>query len=316
MAAKEIQMDINLVHPELRKATASFPKLPVGSNFGRKLTRLLLPLLLPKTKVPEGVTIEWVKAATGQRLRVYTPAGTKTRPAMLYIHGGGMMIGAPQMDDGLLSNLASELDILIVSPEYRLAPEHPYPAPVDDCHEAWQWMLANSSKLGIDSSRIAIGGESAGGGLAAGLVLRIHDEGGQRPIAQWLLCPMLDDRTAQDRTLDGVDHFIWNNKLNLAGWSSYLSTKFGTEQVPAYAAPSRRSDFNGLPKAWIGVGDVELFYQEDKKYAENLKAAGVSCELDVVAGGPHAFEGMVPEAEVSKDYLARAKAWLGKALNL
>jgi acetyl esterase/lipase len=307
-------MDINLVHPELRKATASFPKLPVGSNFGRKLTRLLLPLLLPKTKVPQGVSIEWVKAASGQKLRVYSPAGTKTRAALLYIHGGGMMIGAPQMDDGLLSNLAAELDILIVSPEYRLAPEHPYPAPVDDCHEAWQWLLTNSSELGIDTKRIAIGGESAGGGLAAGLVLRIHDEGGQRPIAQWLLCPMLDDRTSQDRTLDGVDHYIWNNKLNLAGWSSYLSTKFGTDQVPVYAAPSRRSDFNGLPKAWIGVGDVELFYQEDKKYAENLKAAGVPCELDVVAGGPHAFEGMVPDAQVSKDYMARAKSWLRTAL--
>jgi acetyl esterase/lipase len=225
-----------------------------------------------------------------------------------------MMIGAPQMDDGLLSNLAAELDILIVSPEYRLAPEHPYPAPVDDCHEAWQWMLANSSKLGIDTKIIAIGGESAGGGLAAGLVLRIHDEGGQRPIAQWLYCPMLDDRTATDRSLDATDHYIWNNKLNLAGWTSYVGNKIGTDQVPSYAAPARRVDFNGLPKAWIGVGDVELFYQEDKKYAESLKAAGVPCELDVVAGGPHAFEGMVPNAQVSKDYMARAKSWLRNAL--
>ena len=175
-------------------------------------------------------------------------------------------------------------------------------------------MLSNSSQRGIDTKRIAIGGESAGGGLAAGLVLRIHDEGGQRPIAQWLLCPMLDDRTAQDRTLDGVDHFIWNNKLNLAGWSSYLSTKFGTDQVPAYAAPSRRSDFNGLPKAWIGVGDVELFYEEDKKYAERLTAAGVACEIDVVAGGPHAFEGLAANAQVSKDYISRAKSWLRSAL--
>ena len=307
-------MDINLVHPELQKATASFPKLPVGSGFGRKLTRLLLPLLLPKTKVPNGISIAWVKAASGQKLRVYTPAASKTRAALLYIHGGGMMIGAPQMDDGLLSNLAAELHILIVSPEYRLAPENPYPAPVDDCHEAWQWMLTNSSKLGIDTSRIAIGGESAGGGLAAGVVLRIHDEGGQRPIAQWLYCPMLDDRTAQDRSLDATDHFIWNNKLNLAGWTSYLGKRIGTDLVPSYAAPSRRVDFNGLPKAWIGVGDVELFYQEDKKYAESLKAAGVPCELDVVAGGPHAFEGMAPDAQVSKDYLARAKSWLRNAL--
>jgi len=307
-------MDINLVHPELRKATAAFPKLPVDSGFGRKLTRLLLPMLLPKTKVPAGISIEWVKAASGQKLRVYTPAGTKTRAALLYIHGGGMMIGAPQMNDGLLSNLAADLDILIVSPEYRLAPEHPYPAPVDDCHEAWQWMLSNSTQRGIDTKRIAIGGESAGGGLAAGLVLRIHDEGGQRPIAQWLFCPMLDDRTALDRSLDALDHYIWSNKLNLSGWSSYVGTKIGTDQVAAYAAPARRVDFNGLPKAWIGVGDVELFYQEDKKYAERLSAAGVACELDVVAGGPHAFQGMAPDAQVSKDYSNRAKTWLRRAL--
>ena len=274
----------------------------------------MLPLLLPKAKVPHGISIEWIKAASGQRLRVYTPARSKTRAALLYIHGGGMMIGAPQMDDGLLSNLAAELDILIVSPEYRLAPEHPYPAPIDDCHEAWQWMLDNSSQRGIDTKKIAIGGESAGGGLAAGLVLRIHDEGGPRPIAQWLFCPMLDDRTAIDRSLDQVDHYIWSNKLNLAGWTSYLGAKIGTEQVPSYAGPSRRVDYNGLPKAWIGVGDVELFYQEDKKYAENLKAAGVPCELDVVAGGPHAFEGLAPEAQVSKDYMARAKSWLKAAL--
>lgn len=307
-------MDINLVHPELRKAVASFPKLPVDSNFGRKLTRLLLPLLLPKAKVPKNVKIELVKASSGQRLRVYTPDGNKTRAALLYIHGGGMMIGAPQMDDGLLSNLAAELDILIVSPEYRLAPEHPYPAPVDDCHEAWQWMLSNSSKLEIDTNRIAIGGESAGGGLAAGLVLRIHDEGGQRPIAQWLLCPMLDDRTAMDRSLDGIDHYIWNNKLNLAGWSSYLGNKIGTEQVPPYAAPSRRVDLNGLPKTWIGVGDVELFFEEDKAYADKLSSAGVACKLEIVHGAPHAFEGLAPDSQLSKDYLASAKSWLGTAL--
>ena len=307
-------MDIKLIHPELKKATASFPKLPVGSGFGRALTRLLLPLLLPKSKPPVGISFEWKKTSSGQRLRVYSPTGTKTRAAMLYIHGGGMMIGTPQMDDGLLSNLASELDIVIVSPEYRLAPEQPYPAPLDDCQEAWQWMLDDFSRLGIDTKKIAIGGESAGGGLAAGLVLRIHDEGGQRPVAQWLFCPMLDDRTALDRSLDSVDHFVWNNKLNLAGWSSYLGREFGTEQVSAYAAPARRIDFNGLPKAWIGVGDVELFYEEDKKYAQRLSAAGVQCELDVVAGGPHAFEGMAPDAQVSKDYLSRAKGWLKKAL--
>jgi acetyl esterase/lipase len=307
-------MDINQIHPELRKATASFPKLPVTSRLGRAITRSLLPLLLPRIKTPTGIPISKEKTAGGLDLRIYTPTGSKNRAAMLYIHGGGMMIGSPAMDDALLASTASELDIVIVSPDYRLAPENPYPSAIDDCNEAWHFMLNNAAKLEIDTKRIAIGGESAGGGLAAGSVLRIHDEGGTQPIAQWLFCPMLDDRTALDRTLDDVNHFIWDNKLNLAGWTSYLGAQIGANDVSAYAAPARRKDLKGLPKAWIGVGDIELFYEEDRKYAEALQAAGVDCELDVVAGGPHAFEGLAPKTPVSIDYVSRAKAWLKKAL--
>jgi acetyl esterase/lipase len=225
-----------------------------------------------------------------------------------------MMIGSPAMDDALLAGTAAELDIVIVSPDYKLAPENPYPAAVDDCNSAWNWIHQNLSQRGIDGNRIAIGGESAGGGLAAGLVLRIHDEGGPQPVAQWLFCPMLDDRTALDRSLDEIDHFVWNNKMNLVGWKSSLGKTFGTDQVSAYAAPARRESLEGLPKAWIGVGDVELFYEEDKAYANRLTAAGVPCELDTVSGAPHAFEGLAPESELAKDYLSRAKTWLKAAL--
>jgi acetyl esterase/lipase len=307
-------MDINLIHPELRKATASFPKLPITSDFGRALTRSLLPLLLPKVKTPTGITIEQLKTPAGLKLRIYAPAGQNNRAAMLYIHGGGMIIGSPAMDDALLSSIASELDIVIVSPEYRLAPEHPYPAAMDDCHSAWQWIQGNLASRGIDSTRIAIGGESAGGGLAAGLVLRIHDEGGPQPVAQWLFCPMLDDKTALDRSLDDVDHFVWNNKMNLVGWTSYVGKDIGTDRVSAYSAPARRQDLKGLPKAWIGVGDVELFFEENKAYANKLTAAGVPCELDVVSGAPHAFEGVAPESKLARDYMIRAKAWLKASL--
>ncbi len=307
-------MDLNLIAPELRKATASFPKLPVTSGFGRFITRALLPLLLPSPKTPAGVSIEQVKTASGVLLRLYTPSGRRTRAAMVYIHGGGMMIGSPKMDDLLLSTTASELDIIIVSPQYRLAPENPYPAALDDCQEAWQWLLDNSSQKEIDTSRMAIGGESAGGGLAAGLVLRLHDEGGIQPLAQWLFCPMLDDKTALDRSLDEVDHFVWNNKMNLVGWKSYLGKAIGTDKVSAYAAPARRADFSGLPKAWIGVGDVELFFEENKEYAAKLSGAGVACELDIVAGAPHAFEGLAPDSNLAKAYLTRAKEWLRAAL--
>jgi acetyl esterase/lipase len=307
-------VDINLIHPELRKATASFPKLPIASGIGRALTRSLLPLLLPKPKTPAGVTIEQLKTQAGLKLRVYSPAGDKTRAAMLYIHGGGMIIGSPAMDDALLSGIAAELDIVVVSPEYRLAPEHPYPAAMDDCRAAWQWIQENLSERGIDRTRIAIGGESAGGGLAAGLVLRIHDEGGPQPVAQWLFCPMLDDKTALDRSLDQVDHFVWNNKMNLVGWTSYLGKDIGSDRVSIYAAPARREDLKGLPKAWIGVGDVELFYEEDKAYANKLTSAGVPCEIDVVSGAPHAFEGVAPDSQLAKDYMAKAISWLKASL--
>lgn len=307
-------MDINLIHPELRKATASFPKLPVTSGIGRVITRALLPMLLPRTKAPAGISIEQAKTSSGLKLRIYTPAGQKTRAAILYIHGGGMMIGSPAMDDALLSTTAAELDIVIVSPEYRLAPENPYPAAVDDCHSAWTWLLVNSPAKQIDRNRIAVGGESAGGGLAAGLVLRLHDEGGIQPLAQWLFCPMLDDRTALNRSLDALDHFVWNNKMNLVGWKSYLGDKLGTDQVSDYAAPARRISLHGLPKTWIGVGDVELFFEEDKAYADKLSSAGVACKLDIVHGAPHAFEGLAPNSQLAKDYLASAKSWLRAAL--
>jgi acetyl esterase/lipase len=234
---------------------------------------------------------------------------------MLYIHGGGMMIGSPAMDDALLAATAAELDIVIVSPDYRLAPEHPYPAPLDDCHSAWKWMQDNLSSREMDGKRIAIGGESAGGGLAAGLVLRLHDEGGSQPVAQWLFCPMLDDRTALDRSLDDLDHYVWNNKMNLVGWRSYLGSSFGADQVSAYAAPARSTEFKGLPRTWIGVGDVELFFDENKAYAGKLGATGVPCQLDIVAGAPHAFEGLAPDSELAKDYLAKAKSWLKAALH-
>jgi acetyl esterase/lipase len=308
-------VDINKIQPELRKATASFPKLPVTSRFGRALTRSLLPLLVPRPKTPAGITIEQLKTPSGVKLRVYSPTGAKTRAAMLYIHGGGMMIGSPAMDDALLAGTAAELDIVIVSPDYKLAPENPYPAALNDCHAAWKWILDNLTQRRIDGNRIAIGGESAGGGLAAGLVLRIHDEGGSQPVAQWLFCPMLDDRTALDRSLDDLDHFVWNNKMNLVGWSSYLGNDIGADKVSAYAAPARRTNFKGLPATWIGVGDVELFYEENKAYAAKLADAGVACELDVVSGAPHAFEGLAPDSKLAKDYLARAKSWLSAALS-
>jgi acetyl esterase/lipase len=309
-------MDINNIHPQLRAATKSFPKLPVASGFGRFVTRLLLPLLVPRAKDLDGLAIENVTTAAGLKLRIYTPAGAKKRAALLYFHGGGMMIGTPSQDDRFLASTAAELDVVIVSPDYRLAPENPAPAALDDCRAAWAWMIDNQSTRGIDTARMAIGGESAGGGLAAGLVLRIHDEGGIQPVAQWLFCPMLDDRTALDRSLDEVSHFVWNNTMNRVGWHSYLGKGFGTDEVSGNAAPARRVNLRGLPKAWIGVGDVELFFDECAAYAERLSAYGVPCDFEVVSGAPHSFQTLAPDSQLAKDYLANATRWLGRALKV
>ncbi|MGL4647777.1 MAG: alpha/beta hydrolase, partial [Caldilineaceae bacterium] len=205
---------------------------------------------------------------------------------------------------------ALALGVVVVAGEYRLAPESPFPAALDDCAAAWAWLQDAAPQLGVDPERVAVGGESAGGGLAAGLVQRIHDAGGVQPAAQWLFSPMLDDRTAAKTELDAINHPIWNNRQNRYGWQAYLGVEPGAAQLPDYAAPARRGDLRGLPPTWIGVGDIELFYAEGRTYAERLAAAGVDCTLDLVAGAPHAVEAVARESRIAQEYVARAHEWL------
>jgi len=242
--------------------------------------------------------------------------------ALFWIHGGGLVIGRAVQDDRLCALTARELGILVVSVEYRKAPEHPFPAALEDCLAGWRWLQCEAERLRVDPTRIALGGQSAGGGLAASLAQRLHDAdtradgdaSGMVPIAQWLFCPMLDDRTAARKELDRVDHFVWNNRLNRFGWRSYLGVDPGVASVPAYAVPARREDVNDLPPAWIGVGDIDLFYDEDCNYAERLRAAGVQVTLDIVPGAPHGFGAWASNTSMAQDHIARARAWLQWAL--
>jgi acetyl esterase/lipase len=247
-------------------------------------------------------------------VRVFTPAGGGSGGSLLWFHGGGLVIGAAASDDRFCAQLAVELDIVVAAVEYRLAPEHPFPAPLDDCVAAWQWLQDAASARGLDRDRIAIAGQSAGAGLAAALAQRLHDAGGPQPVAQLLYCPMLDDRTAARRELDAIRHFAWTNRDNLVGWSSYLAGPPGAGAAPQYAVPARRTDLAGLPPAWIGVGDIDLFHDEDLAYAAALRAAGVECTVDVVPGAPHGFETIARAAEPSTAFRARAQEWLGKQL--
>ncbi|HEX7873467.1 MAG TPA: alpha/beta hydrolase [Sphingobium sp.] len=300
---------LSKVAPELRKATARMTRfpLPFGSNWGRRLLRRLFALT--QEVKPEGVRIE-VPANGPVPLRVYIPDERKGRGALLWIHGGGYVIGTARQDDPFCIATARELGIVVVGVDYRLAPEHPFPAPLDDCHAAWTWMQAEAVVLGIDPALTVIGGQSAGGGLAAALVQRVHDEGGPQPVVQWLFCPMVDDRTAADTSLDAIGHRMWSNRNNRSGWQCYLGQAPGSAALPPYAAAARRADLSGLPPAWIGVGTIDLFHDEDRAYADRLSAAGVETLFTPVPGAPHGFEAWAPGTSVTEDYLRGARDWL------
>jgi acetyl esterase/lipase len=222
--------------------------------------------------------------------------------AVLYLHGGGMIFGLEHL--GLVYDLAvrdyvatTGVPMLVV--DYRIAPEHPHPTPVEDCYAALQWLAGNSQTLGVDPARIGVMGDSAGGGLAAGVCLLARDRGGP-PIAQQLLIyPMLDDRPhIPDPQL--LPFLTWTYDDNVTGWAALLGDAAGTDAVSPFAAPARASDLSGLPDTYIDVGDLDIFRDEDITYARRLSDAGVPTELHLHPGCPHAFEALARGADVSQ----------------
>jgi acetyl esterase/lipase len=285
--------------------------IPMERAWARRVIQTLLAVM-PATQL-DGVSIEQPRDAAPS-VRVYRPAVWRFHAALLWIHGGGLIFGRAIQDDRICALTARELGILVVSVEYRKAPEHPFPAALDDCLAGWWWLQREAQRLGVDPACVAVGGESAGGGLAASLAQRLHDAGKASPVAQWLFCPMLDDRTAARRELDGVRHFVWNNRANRFGWRSYLGVEPGAPSAPPYAVPARREDLRGLPLAWIGVGDIDLFYDEDQTYARRLQAAGVEATFEVVPSAPHGITSWAPDTKIARDHIRRALIWLGQAL--
>ena len=253
---------------------------------GPATLRLMRRLLSGESALVEGVEVTEERAGD-VRVLVYRPRDAPVRPAALvWLHGGGFVMGRPEVDHHHSSWLATELGIVVVSVDYRLAPEHPFPAGLDDASAALTWAHENAERLGIDPGRIAVGGASAGAGMAAGLAQRAHDEG-RVPVAfQLLIYPMLDDRTPVG-PLGRRPWLVWTAASNPFGWTSYLGQPAGSPEAPPYAAAARRTDLTGLPPAWVGVGDVDQFHDEAVRYAERLTSAGVSCELHVVPGMFH-----------------------------
>lgn len=289
------------INPELRRIARFIPR------------QIIYPWSLPLLKrMPirgrragvDGVEVLTLPSGAGARL--YRPAGQCSDvPALLWIHGGGYLIGSPEQDDMLCRRYVERLGIVVAAARYRLAPENPYPIPLEDCYSVLTWLAALP---GVDSDRIAIGGASAGGGLAAALAFLARDRGDVRPVLQVLSYPMLDDRTV-DPALDQPGFRLWNTASNRVGWTSYLG---GAD--PDVAVPARRADLAGLPPAWLGVGTLDLFHDEDIAYAARLAEAGVPCEVQEVPGAFHGFDGIAPKASISQAYFDSKCASLSRAL--
>ncbi len=272
---------------------------------GPRTLPLLRALMALQERFATDGDAEVISLGSGAGVRLFRPAGvTEPAPALLWMHGGGYLIGNARQDDALCRRFSTRLGITVASVQYRLAPEHPYPAPLEDCYSALRWLAGLPS---VDSRRVAIGGASAGGGLAAALALLARDRAETRPAFQLLVYPMLDDRSSA--TADNPNYRLWNPRSNHFGWTAYLG---GAD--PQVAVPGRRTDLSGLPPAWIGVGTNDLFHDEDLAYAERLRAAGVHCDVDVVSGAFHGFDLWRPKAEVSQRFFAEQCESLRAAL--
>ena len=246
-------------------------------------------------------------------VRVHRPAGNDdVLPCIYSIHGGGYVLGSHAMDDPVFDRLCPVLDCVAVSVDYRLAPDTPYPGPLEDCYRGLQWVHDHADELGIDAGRIGTVGVSAGGGLAAALALLCRERGGPPIAFQLLDSPMLDDRqvTASSQQ-DGLP--VWSRESNQFGWRSYLGDLYGAEDLPPTAAAARADDLSGLPPTFICVGSVDGFLDEDVDYGRRLAAAGVPVDLRVYAAACHGFH-LAVEAEVTKRRGRDVREWLASQL--
>jgi acetyl esterase/lipase len=234
------------------------------------------------------------------RVRIYEPLKkADNHPGVLYIHGGGYILGAPEMTDAGCRQMVSEIGCIVVSVDYRLAPEHPYPAPLEDCYAALTWLSEHACELGVDASRIAVAGGSAGGGLTAALTLLARDRKGPHIVFQAPLYPMIDDRNTTHSSHEFADPRVWSREKNLFAWEMYLGPIYEGD-VPYYAAPARAEDLSGLPPAYTYIGELDLFRDETIDYVAKLLRAGVPTEFHIYPGCFHAFDMFTGIAEISR----------------
>jgi acetyl esterase/lipase len=316
------------VNPELQAAITELEELAGSTCFNlddlagaRAMNQAINEQRLAAEPKRESVNIETKtiydeEMALELEVQTYGIKSTASKKAgILFIHGGGFIFGRAQDARGRLSEWCEELDVFIVSVEYRLAPETPFPGALYDCYAALKWLFSNASDVGVDSQRIAIVGESAGGGLAAGLALYARDHSNIKPVFQLLIFPMIDPTNIEPASDEYPDTYIWSRENNRFAWDAYLDQEVATDMLQ-YAAPSSARDLSGLPPTFIPVGESDLFFAEDKKYAERLAAAGVDVECKAYANAYHAFATIVPEAKISKQFNLDIKRALRDGLSI
>ncbi|GCE31263.1 esterase [Dictyobacter alpinus] len=312
----------HLVDPELAALLEQIPATVVTDENLRQIRAMSPRASANSPQFPTiTVTERFIPGPEGApdvRVLVYQPTSVQgVVPSLLWLHGGGYIMGSADAEDLTVKNIVSALGCAAVSVDYRLAPETPYPGPVEDCYAALKWLSTHADELGIDPNQIAVGGSSAGGGLAAALALLARDRG-EFPLAfQFLLAPMIDDRTctlAQPHPYTG--EFIWRAEANYFGWRSLLGQEPGGTDVSPYAAAARAEHLEGLPATFLYVGALDLFLEEDLEYARRLLRAGVPTEFHVYPGAYHGFR-MVANAQVTRtserDLLAALKRAFGPA---
>lgn len=305
-------VDINaLIHPELREGTQAalefFQTIPplcdatIG-DFRAAMGQFAKP---HSDDIP--VAQKHVAASRVHKIPVCVINARRDgvkRPAILHIHGGGFVAGSALYEVRTQQDIAAALDCVVVSVDYRLAPEAGWRKSLEDNYAALKWLYKNAARLGVDRKRIAVMGESAGGGHAALLAFEARNRGEVRLVLQVLVYPMLDDRTGSTRKAAAhVGTMIWTRESNVYGWRSFLGTKPGGRDVPVHAVPARHVDLAGLAPAFIGVGDLDLFVDEDIDYARRLAGAGVPTELHVVPGAVHGFDEFAPDASIVRQFV-------------
>ncbi len=295
-----------LVDPELLEILRQMPSLETSAATLVSMREAMLGWKLTAPDAPEVRSKElFIDVTDGQQVRVivYHPANKTPTGALLWIHGGGMVMGAPEMNDAPNRHIAQQAGCIVVAVAYRLAPEASYPAALEDCYAALRWMHTEADALGIPRERIAVAGESGGGALSAGLCLLARDRGEIPLSAQFLMFPMLDDRTGTSTEITPMPfsgEFVWDRSSNSFCWNAVLGERPLAADIPAYASPGRVEVLAGLPHTFISVGDVDLFIGEDLRFAQRLIRDGVSTEMHVYAGAAHGFTAWGAQTEIAR----------------